>query len=81
MTSLYWKAVLALISVLAMMFGVLFLLKGAKRYVKTNGNMNIDETLFLDNKRRLVLVRYKNTRYLLLIGGNTEILMHKEDVV
>ncbi len=81
MASLYWKGVLALLSVLTLMLGLVYLLKRAKNYVQTNGNISIDETLMLDNKRRLVLVRYKDTRYLLLIGGNTEILMHKEDVV
>ena len=81
MISLYWKVILSLISVLLLMLGMLFLLKRAKGYARSNGSLTIDETLALDSKRRIVLVKYKNSKYLLLIGGSTDILIQREDVV
>lgn len=77
----YAQAIAALVGVLVLLWIVAFALKryvngsgGARRWGRTK-RLGLVEVLPVDGKRRLVLVRRDDQEYLLLVGGERELVV------
>ncbi|AIL66114.1 hypothetical protein NOVO_08995 [Rickettsiales bacterium Ac37b] len=70
--------VIALIIVIAALFKKFNLFFNFSTY-KKDSKLNIEDMLILDNKRKIVLVRYVDSGYLILLGHNNETLI-KSDI-
>ncbi|WP_413205282.1 FliO/MopB family protein [Rhodospirillum sp. A1_3_36] len=75
----YLRFMLALVFVLGLLFALAYVLKrfAAPGMVRNRSAKRIKvlETLAVDPKRRLVLVRRDNVEHLLLVGGSTDLLV------
>ncbi len=79
MISLYWKVLFSLAFILSVMLGILFFLKRIGKYNASTQNLFVEESLNLDGKRKIILLRYKDNRYLILVGENTDLVIKQED--
>jgi flagellar biogenesis protein FliO len=72
--------VLALLIVISLIILTVFLLRYILKLripsfmAHKSGEIGLDETLYLDNKRRLVIIRCRGKKYLLLLGQNDLVL-------
>jgi flagellar protein FliO/FliZ len=81
--SLYLRTVLALIFVLGLIGGAAYLARhlnlggGARRLAsgKRHRRLGVVETLALDGRRRLILVRRDGAEHLLLVGGAVDMVV------
>lgn len=69
------KAALALTIVLALAWGVARALRGARLASGKSHRLQVEESLALDLKRRLVLVRCDGRDLLLLVGGTDDLFI------
>jgi flagellar protein FliO/FliZ len=79
---LYLRSVGALVAVLALIAGVAQLARrfgaiGTPLAMRRKRRLILLESLPLDNRRRLVLVRRDQTEHLLLIGGMADIVVER----
>ncbi len=71
--------------VIALMFGVAWALKkiGIEKRLgargKDGGQLDLEETLYLDPKRRIVIVKRGPKRHVVLLGTQSELLMESYD--
>lgn len=76
----YLRAIAALAVVIALMFALLWLLRrhgfgqGTARPGQAR-RLSVVETLPLDSRHRLILVRRDGTEHLLLVGGATDLVV------
>jgi flagellar protein FliO/FliZ len=76
----YFKALISLIFVLGLILALLYFYR---RYgfmsfspqTSRKKRLSIQETLFLDSKRRLIIVKNDEREHLLLIGGTHDLLI------
>lgn len=78
--SSYFRAILALLFVIALVWLVSFLLKklAAKNLLnkaKVNKRISVEEICSLDIKRRLVLVKRDDVEHLILLGINSDLVI------
>lgn len=76
----YIRTVAALVLVLGMIVGVLWLLRrfgvpGMVPRLPANRRLAVIETIAVDSRRRLVLVRRDNREHLLLLGTTGDVLV------
>jgi flagellar protein FliO/FliZ len=77
---IYWRFLLALILVLALIFAVAWIARRlgvGGRFIATGGKKRLAmvEVLPLDGRRRLVLVRRDGVEHLVLLGLNNDVLV------
>lgn len=76
MSDQYLKFVIALIFVLALLYGVVWVLKrmgvGQGNVSPTKRRLKILEIRPIDHKRRLVLIQRDDAEHLLLVGSNDQ---------
>lgn len=79
--TLYARTVLALIFVLGLIAAASWLARrsglGVGRVGRKGRRLGVVESLTLDNRRRLVLVRRDGVEHLLLVGGAAELLVER----
>lgn len=77
----YIRFVAALVFVLALIGGITWLVRRlglAERGLRNGGRgrrLAVVETLAIDARRRLVLVRHDQTEHLIMIGGTTDLVV------
>ena len=77
----YWRFVIALVFVLALIFAVAWVVRrfglgGARATpMGRQRRLAIQEVLVLDARRRLVLIRRDDTEHLVLLGANGETVL------
>lgn len=79
--SLYWKALLALALVLFIILILSYVLKYFTKHHPKLSNILIEEKIALDSKRRIIVIKYQNSKYILLVGGNSDVMIKQEDAV
>lgn len=81
-TALYLRSLAALAAVLGLLFVLVWFLRrfGAGRMVSLASGkrrLNIVETLGVDARRRLILVRRDDVEHLILLGPTTDLLIER----
>ncbi|MDH5721736.1 MAG: flagellar biosynthetic protein FliO [Alphaproteobacteria bacterium] len=80
------RLLLSLGVVLGLMWGLAFFIKklglaGAQPVQKSGKkDLEVVESLFLDARRRAVILRYKDKEHLVILGANSETLIETRDV-
>lgn len=82
-TTTYLRFVAALVLVLGMILGLLWLLRrfglgGMVARAAGRRRLALVESLALDGKRRLLLVRRDGREHLLLLGGATDLVVERD---
>jgi flagellar protein FliO/FliZ len=77
---MYWRFVLALVLVLALIFAVAWIAKrlglgGRMATARGKRRLSIEEVLSLDAKRRLVLVKRDGIEHLVLLGIGSDVVI------
>lgn len=80
MGDMYWRFVLALVLVLALIFAVAWIAKrlglgGRMAAARGKRRLSIEEVLSLDAKRRLVLVKRDGIEHLVLLGIGSDVVI------
>ena len=80
MGDMYWRFVLALVLVLALIFAVAWIAKrlglgGRMAVARGKRRLSIEEVLSLDAKRRLVLVKRDGIEHLVLLGIGNDVVI------
>lgn len=72
------QIVLSLFIIACLIGALSILLKkfGMPRFLPRSNGLMVTNSLYLDNKRKVIIVRNENTSYVLLLG-NTDILLDK----
>ncbi|MBQ4874717.1 MAG: hypothetical protein HRK26_01200 [Rickettsiaceae bacterium H1] len=79
--NLYWKTCFSLAIILSIILFILFILKRFKKYSITGENLSIEETLIIDGRRRIIVIKYKDNRYVMLVGGNNDLIIQQENAI
>ena len=80
MGDMYWRFVLALVLVLALIFAVAWIAKrlglgGRMATARGKRRLSIEEVLSLDAKRRLVLLKRDGIEHLVLLGIGSDVVI------
>lgn len=65
-------SLLALVGTLLLFGGVVYALKYVQKKYQVSSNIKIKESLFLDTKRRVCVIEYRDQEYMLLLGAQGE---------
>jgi flagellar protein FliO/FliZ len=79
-TDMYWRFLLALVLVLALIFAIAWIVRRlglGGRFATPRGKrrLAVVEVLPLDSKRRLMLLKCDGTEHLLLLGPNDDVVV------
>lgn len=75
------KVVLTILALAAILYIVLTAIKKYHPgYVKSH-NFLLDETIFLDSTSKIVSVKHEKQKFIILLGKNTDLLLHKEEII
>lgn len=86
-----WQASLTLmftaLLIIASLFAIKILFSGTRSFkeirdlfknrINIQKQIQVEEVLFLDNKKKIVLIKYKNNKYLLLISSGQSMVIEK----
>jgi len=75
--NLYLRALLSFFAIISLIGGVALLTRYMQRMQlkKTNKEISILETLFIDSKNKLILIKRKESKYILLLGEKNNLIV------